>query len=102
MYLRHLERYPLGTKYGEIVACVKGFSPGALPRRMRYTRLLADKTGVGAAVIDGFYEKGVYPIGVTIHGGSAVTRGGRCAASGCRSGISSPASRPSCRTDGSR
>src|SRR5215216_5819548 len=42
-------------------------------RRVRYTRLLADKTGVGAAVIDSFYEKGVYPISVTIHGGSAVT-----------------------------
>jgi len=74
VFLRHLERYPLGTKYGEIVASVRGLlSREPFRRRMRYTRLLADKTGVGAAVIDGFYEKGVYPISVTIHGGSAVT-----------------------------
>jgi hypothetical protein len=74
VFLRHLIRYPLGTKYGEIVASVRSLlSREPFRRRMRYTRLLADKTGVGAAVIDGFYEKGVYPIGVTIHGGSAVT-----------------------------
>jgi len=40
---------------------------------MRYTRQLADKLGVGAVVIDGFYEKGVCPMSVTIHGGLAVT-----------------------------
>src|SRR5918995_209971 len=48
-------------------------SPLFLRHLMRYPRLLADKTGVGAAVVDSFYEKGVYPISVTIHGGSAVT-----------------------------
>jgi hypothetical protein len=74
LFIRHLQRYPLGTKYGEIVASVRGLlSREPFRGRMRYTRLLADKTGVGAAVIDGFYEKGVYPISVTIHGGSAVT-----------------------------
>jgi hypothetical protein len=74
VFLRHLMRYPLGTKYAEIVASVRSLlSREPFRRRMRYTRLLADKTGVGAAVIDGFYEKGVNPIGVTIHGGSAVT-----------------------------
>jgi hypothetical protein len=74
LFLRHLMRYPLGTKYGEIVSSVRSFlSREPFRRGIRYTRLLADKTGVGAAVVDGFYEKGVYPISVTIHGGSAVT-----------------------------
>jgi hypothetical protein len=75
LFLRHLMRYPLGTKYGEIVSLVRSLlSREPFRRRIRYTRILADKTGVGAAVIDGFYEKGVHPIGVTIHGGSAVTK----------------------------
>jgi hypothetical protein len=75
LFLRHLMRYPLGTKYGEIVSSVRSLlSREPFRRRIRYTRLLADKTGVGAAVIDGFYNKGVYTIGVTIHGGSAVTK----------------------------
>jgi hypothetical protein len=74
LFLRHLMRYPLGTKYGEIVASVRSLlSREPFRGRMRRTRLLADKTGVGAAVVDSFYENGVYPISVTIHGGSAVT-----------------------------
>ena len=78
LFVRHLERYPLGTKYGEIGSSVRGIlSREPFRRRMRYTRLLADKTGVGAAVVDGFYEKGVYPIPISIHGGSAVTEDGR-------------------------
>jgi len=74
LFVRHLERYPLGTKYGEIVASVRNLlTREPFRRRMRYTRLLADKTGVGAAVVDSFYEKGVYPIPISIHGGSTVT-----------------------------
>jgi hypothetical protein len=74
LFLRHLLRYPLGTKYGEIVASVRSLlSREPFRGRIRYTRLLADKTGVGAAVVDSFYEKGIYPISITIHGGSAVT-----------------------------
>ena len=74
LFLRHLMRYPLGTKYGEIVASVRNLlTREPFRRRMRYTRLLADKTGVGAAVVDSFYEKGVYPIPISIHGGSDVT-----------------------------
>src|SRR5918995_5579023 len=74
LFVRHLMRYPLGTKYGEIVASVRSLlSREPFRRRIRRTSLLADKTGVGAAVIDSFYEKGVYPISVPIHGGSNVT-----------------------------
>jgi hypothetical protein len=73
LFVRHLERYPLGTRYREIVASVRGLlSREPFRTRIRRTSFLADKTGVGAAVIDGFYEKGVYPISVTIHGGSEV------------------------------
>jgi hypothetical protein len=74
LFVRHLMRYPLGTKYGEIVASVRGLlSREPFRTRIRRTSLLADKTGVGAAVVDGFYEKGVYPIPISIHGGSDVT-----------------------------
>ena len=74
LFVRHLVRYPLGTKYADIVASVGSLlSCEPFRRRIRRTSLLADKTGVGAAVIDSFYEKGIYPISVTIHGGSAVT-----------------------------
>jgi hypothetical protein len=74
LFLRHLMRYPLGTKYSEIVASVRTLlSREPFRRRMRRTSLLADKTGVGAAVVDSFYQKGVYPIPISIHGGSAVT-----------------------------
>jgi hypothetical protein len=74
LFLRHLMRYPLGTKYSEIVASVRRLlSREPFRRRIQRTSLLADKTGVGAAVVDGFYEKGVYPIPISIHGGSDVT-----------------------------
>lgn len=74
LFVRHLERYPLGTKYGEIIRSVRRLlSSEPFRRRIQRTSLLVDKTGVGAAVVDSFYEKGVYPISVTIHGGSAVT-----------------------------
>jgi hypothetical protein len=74
LFVRHLERYQLGTKYPEIVASVRSLLHREPFRgRIQRTSLLADKTGVGAAVVDSFYEQGVYPISVTIHGGSAVT-----------------------------
>jgi len=76
LFVRHLERYPLGTKYGEIVASVRSLlCREPFRRRLRRTSLLADKAGVGAAVVDSFYQKGVYPIPISIHGGSAVTYG---------------------------
>lgn len=74
LFVRHLERFPLGTKYGEIVASVRGLlSSEPFRRRIQRTSLLADKTGVGAAVVDSFYEQGVFPIPISIHGGSTVT-----------------------------
>ena len=73
LYLRHLERFELGTKYTEIIERVKQILlREPIRRRLKRTRLLVDKTGVGAAVIDGFWQAGVRPISVTIHGGSNV------------------------------
>lgn len=75
LYLRHLERYDLGTKYTEIIDRVKRLLlREPLHRRRQRTRLLVDKTGVGAAVVDSFWQAGVHPISITIHGGSAVTQ----------------------------
>ena len=74
LYLRHLERYELGTKYTEIVARVKRLllrSP--IRERLEYSRLLIDSTGVGRPVVDAFKAEGIRPISITIHGGSAVT-----------------------------
>jgi hypothetical protein len=72
--VRHLQKFELGTKYSEIVRVVRGLlSREPFRRRMRYTRLLVDRTGVGRGVVDSFYERGVRPLSVSIHGGSAVT-----------------------------
>jgi len=72
--VRHLVRFELNTRYPEIVERVKRLLlREPFRRRLRYTRLLVDRTGVGASVVDSFYERGVRPISVTIHGGSAVT-----------------------------
>ncbi len=74
LYLRHLERFELGTKYTDIIQKVKQLLlREPIKRRLKRTRLLVDKTGVGAAVVDGFWQAGVRPISVTIHGGSNVT-----------------------------
>jgi hypothetical protein len=74
LYLRHLERFELGTKYTEIVGSVKRLLlREPIRRRLRHTALLVDKTGVGAAVVDSFWQAGVQPLSITIHGGSAVT-----------------------------
>jgi hypothetical protein len=71
--VRHLERFEIGTRYTDIIARVKQLLlREPIKRRLRHTALLVDKTGVGAAVVDGFKQAGVNPISITIHGGSAV------------------------------
>jgi hypothetical protein len=75
VFVRHLERFELHTRYPEIVEHVKRLLlREPFRRRMRYTRLLVDRTGVGAGVVDSFYEHGVCPISVSIHGGNAVSQ----------------------------
>jgi len=70
LYLRHLQRFELGTSYSDIVQAVKKLLlREPIGKRLKRTRLLVDKTGVGAAVTDGFRSEGVRPIEITIHGG---------------------------------
>jgi hypothetical protein len=74
VYVRHLERFELGTKYTQIIDHVQRLLRRAPFRSYGpYTHLLVDKTGVGAGVVDSFYERGVQPLSVSIHGGSTVT-----------------------------
>jgi len=74
VYVRHLERFELGTRYTEIVDHIKRLLRRAPFRgNLPLTKLLVDKTGVGAGVVDSFYERGVCPLSVSIHGGSTLT-----------------------------
>lgn len=69
MALRHLERFPLGTSYVDIVRAVAE-RVGALTGH----RLLAvDSTGVGRAVVDQFAELGMATANITLSGGNTVT-----------------------------
>ncbi|MBA2624797.1 MAG: hypothetical protein H0U89_04230 [Acidimicrobiia bacterium] len=68
LQVRHLERYPLGTSYSEIADRV-----AALMSRVGGT-LLCDSTGVGSAAVDMLRERGVPFIGISIHGGTNVSR----------------------------
>jgi hypothetical protein len=70
-----MERFELGTKYPHIVHAVRSMLLRAPFRRhLSRTRLLVDGTGVGRSVVEQFYEGGIYPIPVTITGGSTVTQ----------------------------
>lgn len=69
----HLQRYPLGTRYTEIVRRVASMKE-QLPNG---ARLVVDATGVGQPVVDMFVEAGLYPIAIWIHGGDSVSRDGR-------------------------
>lgn len=63
--LRHLERFPLGTSYPQMVRDVQA----RLARVPGQWLLAIDYTGVGRAVGDIFTEAGVPYIGVTLTGG---------------------------------
>jgi hypothetical protein len=70
LHCRHLERFPLGTLYPDIVTKVADMlrSPalaGAI--------LVVDATGVGRAVVDMFRSARLRPVAVVITGGDAVS-----------------------------
>ena len=71
LYLRHLERFQLGTRYPKVTQRVKEIIHTPALRGMPAT-LLVDKTGVGASVVDSFVHAGITPVAITIHGGSNV------------------------------
>lgn len=67
LHVRHLERFPLGTRYPKIVTAV-GERLHALPTGEQRPALIVDKTGVGAPVVDLFVEAELKPIAITITG----------------------------------
>jgi hypothetical protein len=73
--LRHLQRFPLGTPYPQIVQAVREL---LLRPALRDASLVVDQTGVGRAVVDMLWDelRGQVPChftAVTITGGHAVT-----------------------------
>jgi hypothetical protein len=82
--LRHLERLALRTPYPDIVEHVvallrrEELHPWEVDRRrskrQTHPTLVVDNTGVGAPVTDLFTKKKVKFVGVTITGGTSVTR----------------------------
>ena len=59
--LRHLERFELGTRYPVIIERVRQVL-STHPLRGKRIALLADKTGVGASVVDSLRYAGLGPI----------------------------------------
>jgi hypothetical protein len=73
-FLRHLQRWPLGTSYVDIVAGVSALvRRPPLPDR---TTLAVDVTGVGAAPFDMLVRARLPAklLGISIHGGDVVSR----------------------------
>jgi hypothetical protein len=73
LFVRHLERFELGTRYPDVVDRV-GELAAKPPIKHCRAIMLVDKTGVGASVLDSFDHAGVGANAITIHGGSEVTR----------------------------
>ena len=79
LYLRHLERYALGTPYGEqmdrvgaLLEKIKGLTNQA---RSRQPELIVDATGVGVGVVEMLKERGLRYRAVSITAGISETRG---------------------------
>jgi hypothetical protein len=72
--IRYLERPQLGTPYPDIVEKVsKMLNSDQLKDK---ATLVVDQTGCGRPVFDLFEKAGLNPIGISIHGGDAVTHEG--------------------------
>ena len=76
-HLRHLERLALGTTYPNIVKQVRKLYQkrefGKLRPLLENAPLVVDVTGCGKPVFDMFVEENLYPVGIYIHGGDAVS-----------------------------
>jgi len=70
--LRYLKRFELGTPYPLIVE--KVYELMQEPELARYGRLIVDKTGVGAPVVDMFKAKKLRSIAIVITGGHQVVK----------------------------
>jgi hypothetical protein len=75
LYLRHLERYDLGTPYPQVIEHVtRLLTRHPIRAHLDQTRLLIDATGVGRPVVDSFRAQNIHPISILIHGGERVTQ----------------------------
>ena len=74
-HLRHLQRFPLGTSYTDILRQVSGlFQKSPL---VFISRLVVDGTGVGVPVVNMLHHAGLPVVPIWITGGDAVSRAGR-------------------------
>ena len=69
--VRYLERFELGTRYTRVIERVQELI-GTPPLEGKKITALVDATGVGRAVVDSFFQAGLRPTPVTIHGGASV------------------------------
>jgi hypothetical protein len=71
--VRHLERFELGTRYPKVIERVQELLDSP-PLEGKKITALVDATGVGRAVVDSFFQAGLRPTPVTIHGGEKASR----------------------------
>jgi hypothetical protein len=67
--IRHIEPYPLGTSYPDIIKAVRVLLER--PALQGQCTLVIDQTGVGRAIFDMFVEAELGPIGITITPGKS-------------------------------
>ncbi len=70
--VNHLERLPLGMEYPDQIEHVYSLV-SRKPLAGADTTVCLDRTGVGAPVYDATRKKGINAVGLTLHGGDAVT-----------------------------
>jgi len=69
LHVRHLERFPLGTRYPVIVQEVGNRLHALTNVNVGRPTLIVDKTGVGAPVVDMFEAAKLEPVAITITSG---------------------------------
>lgn len=75
--VKHLHRWPLGTPYPDIVKDTGNLMSKLKDREQVGVTLIIDSTGCGNPVFDMFREARIQATGISIHGGSSVTREGK-------------------------
>ncbi len=73
-HCRFLERVALGTSYPAIVRRTEQAYINLYEQFEKRPVLVIDNTGVGRPIFDMFKEIDLHPVGIGIHGGSAVSR----------------------------
>jgi hypothetical protein len=70
----HVQRWVIGTEYPAIVADVNRLMAALQRVPDVETKLIVDATGVGQPVVDMLKARSLYPIALTITGGTTVTK----------------------------